>query len=68
MTACVHVLLSPAGPPVPTVCTADISVLKYEAKRSGQCNWGIIPEVYFPSGYGLVLPKNTPFKIHIDVA
>ena len=62
------VMFSDEGPPVPTVYTSDLSVLLFEAKESGKCNWGVIPEFYFPSGYGLGLPQPTPFKTHVDNA
>ena len=62
------VMFSDEGPPVPTVYTSDLFVLLFEAKRSGKCNWGVIPEFYFPSGYALGLPQPTPFKTHVDNA
>ena len=32
----------------------------------GACNWGIIPEEFFTSGFGIAVPKNSPFKASID--
>ena len=66
LTAGLDLLLDPEGPARPMVYTTDLSVLIYGAKYSGQCNWGIIPEYYFPSGYALALPQYTPFKQHFD--
>ena len=53
-------------PYVPAVYAADQSVAIFNAKKRGECNWGIVPETYFPSGYGIAMPELTPFKTTID--
>lgn len=65
MTAALDVMFG-KDPYVPAVYTSDLTLLIYEARRHGVCNWGIIPERYFPSGFGIAMPQGTPFKPYID--
>ena len=33
---------------------------------ASDCRGVILPETYFPSGFGFALPENTPYKTFID--
>ena len=66
MTAAVDIMFGGSAPYTPAVYTSDLTLLIYEARRHRACNWGIIPETYFPSGFGIAMPQPTPFKRYVD--
>ena len=35
--------------------------------KEPMCDVTILPETFFPSGFGMALPSGTPYKIFFDV-
>ncbi len=49
----------------PGFISDDLPALELLVLNS-QCNAAIIPETFYPSGYGIALPKGTPYKPFFD--
>ena len=51
-----------------SVNTADKSVTEVYYIPAAQCQAELIPEGFFPSGFGIAMPKGSPYKPFFDHA
>ena len=49
------------------VLIQDYSLAVLNARETGLCNWGMLDERFMPLGYGIALPKGSPYKESFDI-
>ena len=48
------------------VYSADMTAVQNRVRWSKLCSFVILGETYFPSGFGIGIPKGSPYKRHFD--
>ena len=44
------------------VAMSDQTSLLVKALREDRCDWAFMPELFYPTGFGLALPENSPYR------
>ena len=44
------------------VAMSDQTSLLVKARREDRCDWAFMPEVFYPTGFGLALPEGSPYR------
>ena len=52
----------------PLICVGDKTAVIGQLSKAaeGRCNWGVVPEEFFPTNFALALPERTPFLSMFD--
>ena len=52
----------------PLICVGDKTAVirQFQEAAGGRCNWGLVPEEFFPTNFALALPETTPFLSVFD--
>ena len=44
------------------ISMSDQTSLLVKALREDRCDWVFMPELFYPTGFGLALPENSPYR------